>query len=172
MYDSEKIIMEALREERAWFKMNRNTVVPEDLADLIYQADLGNKSEIILTKILEVMQMILEIPKSNWLSESVWRDKLPQWLQNASPDSNREEIERTLNSVPRDQWHELPWQLGSWLHGMQYRGWRWSGYTLNQNILTVYLVIDDSPVYEGALEHLLRAAGAKDVTITVPNLSS
>lgn len=172
MYDLDKIMMEALCEEQTWFQTNRNTPVPENLAELVYQADLGNEPRIILTRILEVMEMILEVPRSSWLSENAWRDKLPQWLQSESPNLSREELEKRRNSAPREQWHELPWQFDGWLHGMQCRGWRWSGYTLNQTILTVYLVIDDSPVYEGALEHLLRAAGAKDVMITAPNLSS
>ncbi|MCE7989404.1 MAG: hypothetical protein DYG89_50270 [Caldilinea sp. CFX5] len=165
-YDEKSITKKQAAQEREWFEVNRNIEPMPEFSDMTFQAELILPSETVLLRVLELMKLILAVSKDQWLSDADWKIHLPEWFLTATPYHSIEELTVLLESTPKDEWHLLPFKYTNWLRGMKCRGWRWLGYTIQQNMLTVHIVIDDSPVYEWTIEHLLRAAGAKNVNVT------
>ena len=126
----------------------------------VLDVELGQNADQCFQRILEVVQTVLITPRERWPSDAQWRELLPSWFILNTPTITREEAEIELSRVPREQWHLLPWDFGSWLDAMHNRGWRWWSYLLTRQKLTIYLVIEDWPASLEAFEHILKAAGA------------
>lgn len=155
------------KQELEWFRVNRNRAIPADFVEMIYKANSGNDSELIVMRTLEIMQLMLDAPTEKWPSEIEWKQILPNWFTDATQDWKKEGNGELGNSSLTNNTYKSSWDFSSWLRGMKNRGWRWLGYTLCQEELNVYTFIEDSPVYEGTLEHLLIAAGATDIEIEI-----
>ncbi|MCB0086003.1 MAG: hypothetical protein KDE47_33920 [Caldilineaceae bacterium] len=164
-YDEESVTKKQAAQERQWFETNRNIGPVSEFSDMTFHAELIPPSEAVLLRVLELMNLMLAVSKDQWLSDIDWKIRLPEWFLTATPYHPIEELTELMESTPKDEWHLLPFKYTNWLRGMKCRGWRWFGYTVQQNMLIVHIVIDNSPVYEWTIEHLLRAAGAKNVTV-------
>lgn len=122
--------------------------------------ELGQNADQCFQRILEVVQTALLTPRERWPSDAQWHELLPSWFILKTPTISREEAEVELSTVPREQWHMLPRDFGSWLDAIYHRGWRWWSYQRTGQKLTIYLVVENWPASLEAFEHILQAAGA------------
>jgi len=99
---------------------------------------------------------------------------LPAWfVERSAPERSREEAERWLawwRSLPASEQarvaREQDWALADWLYWLEpaERHWFWWDAVIeNPEILRVIVEVPGWPVPLGALEWLLRAAGAMEV---------
>lgn len=128
----------------------------------------------ILARARDVMSVILNEAEFLWPSPEVWRDKLPAWFVEATgPEKSGEELDQWLEG-----WRSLPpeaqaradaeqlWTLGDWLFWLEpsERQWFWWDATLvDRDTVRVVVQVSGWPAPLGALDWLLRAAGASEV---------
>ena len=128
----------------------------------------------VLARAREVMGEIVKTGEP-WPDLEYWRSRLPRWFLEASaPERSREEIEQWLawwrSLPPQEQAHaaaEQKWTLADWLFSVQpsERQWFWWSATVESpDKVRVLVEVPGDPVALGALEWLLRAAGATDIT--------
>ena len=133
----------------------------------------SGRSREVLTKAREVMKAVLS-NSDPWPDLDDWRHVLPAWfVERSAPEQTKEEAERWLawwRKLPPEAQaqatEELRWSIADWLYWLEpeQRQWYWwDGRVVDQD--TVRIVIDalDSPTALGALEWLLKAAGAERV---------
>jgi hypothetical protein len=128
-----------------------------------FDVELGPNPEEMLSRVLTVVHEIASQTPDVWPSDEKWRLVLPVWLKQQLPRLTKEETDRLMATAPRDQWHALPWELGSWLDAVRERGWKWWGYKRSGTSATLVLHIAMLPERIEAFKHLLRAAGIKIV---------
>ncbi|MFI5706257.1 hypothetical protein [Kribbella sp. NPDC051620] len=118
--------------------------------------------------------MVLRYGERDWPSVSEWQRELPQWFVLASgPEHSEQEDQEWLvwwKSLPPDQQNEVedrqPWALSEWLEWLRpsERTWYWLGAEQSSTTqLKVWLDTPGSPAPVGALEWLLKVAGAVEV---------
>jgi len=129
-----------------------------------FEVDFGFDPAESLRKMLTVVRAIAEQPSDQWPSDDDWRSILPGWLKRAIPEMSKEETDRLLSEIPRDQWDSLPWEFLSWLDALRDRGWRWWGYRINGSSGTIVLHIATYPERIDAFRELLRAIGIRIVS--------
>lgn len=123
----------------------------------------------------EVLRAVLMHARSSWPLLSEWRQLLPVWfVEGSAPEQSREEAERWLawwRSLPTGEraqvTHGRRWTLSDWLYWLEpsARQWFWWDAAVEDpDTLRVTVEISDWPAALGALEWLLRAAGALEVT--------
>jgi hypothetical protein len=109
-----------------------------------------------------------------WPSVLQWRQLLPAWfVQSSAPEQSRAEAERWLNwwrSLPAEEQAQVTgaqrWTLADWLYWLEpsERQWFWwDAVTESPDMLRVIVEVSGWPAPLGALDWLLRAAGAIDV---------
>jgi hypothetical protein len=122
-----------------------------------------------------VLRAVLDHAGPSWPSLSEWRQVLPTWfVESSAPEQSRDEAERWLG-----WWRSLPaeeqalvtraqrWTLAGWLYWLEpsERQWFWWDAAVeNPDTLRVFVEVSGWPTPLGALEWLLRAAGAVEVT--------
>jgi len=127
----------------------------------------------VLARVREVMGEIVKTGEP-WPDLEYWRSQLPRWFVDASaPERSRDEIEQWLawwrSLPPHEQAQaaaEQKWTLADWLFSVQpsERQWFWwDARVESPDILRVLVEVPGDPVALGALEWLLRAAGATEI---------
>jgi len=134
----------------------------------------GPVASSILNQSRDVLTVVLDHAGSSWPELDEWRRLLPQWfVDRCAPERSEQEAQEWLR-----RWRDLtpeqrvraervePWSLADWLHWMQpeSRQWFWwHALVGSDGTLRVQLEVLGWPAPVGALEWLLRAAGADDV---------
>ena len=128
----------------------------------------------------EVFRAVLVSGSTSWPTEAEWRDRLAGWFIDASaPEMTQEEAERWL-----ERWRAMTarekaaieetkrWALADWLYWLQpsERQWEfWECRAKGKDVVRLTIKIDGWPIAHGALNWLLRAAGADRVVIEEEN---
>lgn len=135
------------------------------------QATCRGEAASIEAKVREVIRPILTAQKTDWPDTDTWRSLLPQWFVAAcAPEMTREQAERWLvdwramtTAQQAAATQNLAWGLADWLHWMRpdQKTWRlWEIRTIDPDTLRFSVAIESWPFAHGALDWLLRAAGA------------
>jgi hypothetical protein len=136
--------------------------------------------ESVLGRCREVLAVVIDHQAGDWPDVSAWRELLPSWFVEACPDESPEETERWLawwRSLPREQQVEAEraraWSLADWLYWLEpdERQWFWWAATVEDDALRVAVELSGWPAPLGALEWLLRTAGATTVTVEENSLA-
>jgi len=130
----------------------------------------------VLSRVREVLDAVLAHSAPPWPPAEEWARLLPGWfVQNCAPPRTREEAEQWLN-----RWRSLPpedqagailkerWALADWLHWLEpsERQWFWwDAVVRDAEALKVMVEVSAWPAPLGALEWLLRASGAAEVSL-------
>lgn len=133
----------------------------------------------VLARAREVMAVLLDESGPPWPSVEAWRDKLPNWfVQACGRERSAAELARWL-----DWWRALPaeeqsratreqrWSLADWLYwlGPSERQWFWWDAAVEDPDNAVVMVeVPGWPAPLGALDWLLRSAGAFEVLHETP----
>lgn len=125
-----------------------------------YEIRLGATADAVIDKITGVVQQIVSSSLESWPNDDQWRRKLPSWLLQALPVLTREQCQQLMAKTPKNLWHTLPWDFGSWLDAIKRRGWRWWGYSVQGDRLILVLEILSEPASLEAFEVIVKAAGA------------
>lgn len=135
----------------------------------------GDSSD-LLCRCREVLRAVLEVAGSGWPPQDVWARRLPDWFVQgcAGEVSAEQDAEwlawwRGLDGEARARAaRERPWSLADWLHWLQpeERQWYWwDGVRQGPHKVLVLVEVPGWPVPLGALEWLLRVAGAEAVSV-------
>ncbi|WP_406642528.1 hypothetical protein [Amycolatopsis sp. WGS_07] len=133
----------------------------------------GNGTE-ILSRAQAVLLTILEYSEAEWPAVEEWRALLPSWFVAAcGEEMRREDAERWLTwwrtLGPADKVRaesERRWTLADWLYWLNplERQWFWWDAKAEQDgTLRVTVEVSGWPTALGALDWLLRAAGAVEI---------
>jgi hypothetical protein len=160
-------------------EVERQRLLAQDSADAAREAAIevsahSLDSSLLLQRCREVMTVVLGHDQSNWPSLAGWRAELPTWFVDAcGPEQSAEEAQRWLawwRSLPPEEQdaveEQQPWALSDWLEWLQpaERTWYWLGAEESDpHRLLIWLDAPGSPAPTGALEWLLKAAGATDI---------
>lgn len=146
---------------------------------LLFQVHCQANADVVLKNCREVLGIVIQQYKKNWLSEEEWKKKLPDWFTKAcAPERTLEEEEENLI-----KWHELSseeqqrqeeeekWSMMDWISWFEpsddpfnQRTWFWwDAFIKEPNLLLVIVEVVDIPVPLGSLIWLLRASGALKV---------
>ena len=128
----------------------------------------------VLERVREVLRLVLAAGEGEWPDLAEWRVTLPQWFLSACAEEETPENAekwlawwRTLDPDARAQAaRDRPWSLTDWLHWLYppERQWFWWGASTNgDDLITITVVVNGWPAPLGALEWLLKAAGASTV---------
>lgn len=155
--------------------------VPSPLGLSTLVATSNARSYEILARVQEVLNLVLDEIANDWEDVDGWSARLPHWFVDAcAPESSREEAEQYLAEwrlMTAEQKSELArtqrWSLGEWLAWMQpsERYWEyWNCYVKDKNTFIMEVKPSDRPYPHGAVDWLLRAAGACRVDESDENL--
>jgi hypothetical protein len=134
-------------------------------------------AEECLARLREVLEPI-EAAREPWPALEEWERLLPEWFvascaRPMSPEEARSWVEQWRKMSPEEQSlanASQHWSLPDWLYWMEpsHLVWKWAdGKVRTSQELEVFLEVDGWPVPLGAFEWLARAAGAKDVRVSV-----
>lgn len=130
----------------------------------------------VLARAREVMAAVLANSDGAWPSDEDWRGLLPSWFVEAcadeeTPEQTRERLARwehlTFAERARETEHDA-WSLDNWILWLEpeERQWFWwSAEAADPDQVVLRVEVPDWPAPTGALEWLLRASGAVEVTI-------
>ena len=124
-----------------------------------YEIRLGAPASDVIDKIKAAVRQIISASVDSWPNDDEWWQRLPPWLLNELPSMSREECQRLMAKTPKNLWHTLRWEYGSWLDAMKLRNWRWWGYSVQGSQLNLVLEILSEPAGLEAFEVIVRAAG-------------
>lgn len=131
----------------------------------------------VLARCREALAVVLDHSAGDWPSDDRWRALLPDWFVAASaPEPTPEEVERyrarwaamSYQERRADAAAQKPWSVGDWVFWFDPddRHWFWWDAELRgATEARVWLQVDAWPAPVGSLEWLLRAAGAREVTV-------
>lgn len=134
----------------------------------------GADAGVVLDGCRAVMSAVLKNSGAGWPSEEEWVSILPGWFVGACGlEMPREDTERwlawwrTLEPADRERAErEERWTLADWLYWLEpsERQWFWWGAEIRPDgCLRVTVEVPGRPAALGALDWLLRAAGAGEV---------
>lgn len=136
---------------------------------------LGNAPE-VLARVKEVLAAVLRVDARVWPTTEEWRSLLPAWfVQQSAPERTQAEQQqyvewfRTLS--PSEQAHEAAeevWSVAAFVSWMEPGGrewWWWDGFVVDRDTVVVEVDVADRPFATGALDWLLRAAGAVSIAM-------
>lgn len=178
---------EAESSDRAWEREFELLIPPEEARHLIFGprpgeaaggvgcivvAVTGPEPVSVLRRCREVLAVVIDHQAGVWPDVAGWQELLPSWFVEACPEESSEEADRWLEwwrSLPRDQQFEAErsraWTLADWLYWLEpaERQWFWWDAKVEGDALHVIVELSGWPAPLGALEWLLRAAGASTV---------
>lgn len=136
-------------------------------------ATSSGQSRELLTKACDVMKAVVS-NSQQWPSLLAWRRLLPTWfVEQSAPEETKEEAAVWLTrwrTLPPDEQArastERAWSLADWLYWIEptQRQWHWwDGGILDADTTRIVVEATETPTALGALEWLLRTAGAKHV---------
>jgi hypothetical protein len=127
----------------------------------------------VLSKAREVLRAVV-MNNDPWPADDQWRQLLPTWfVDRCAPEQTKGEAAEWLA-----RWRKLPpaekarateergWSLLDWLYWLRpaERQWFWwDGQPLDNDVARIVVEVKDTPTALGALEWLLKAAGAERV---------
>ncbi len=137
--------------------------------------------QLVLGRCREVLAVVIDHQGGDWPDIAVWHDQLPEWFVAACPEESPEEADRWLEwwrSLPPEEQVEAErtraWSLADWLYWLEpdERQWFWWNAAVEGGgTLRVAVEVPGWPAPLGALEWLLRAAGATTVTVEENSLA-
>lgn len=146
---------------------------------VLFQAHCQDNADVVLKNCREVLEIVIQQYKMNWLSEEEWRKKLPDWfIKNCALERTLEEEEENLirwhklsSEEQQRQEEEEKWSMMDWISWFEpsndpfnQRTWFWwDAFIKEPNLLLVVVEVIDMPVPLGSLIWLLRASGALKV---------
>ena len=143
-------------------------------------AECGPPATEVLDRVREVLLAVDRTAQHGWpADDAVWRTELPAWfVAFCAPEETPEEAARWLawwrGLEPEVRAREAaarPWSVADWIHWMEpsERQWYWwHGRAVQDQLLHLTLQVQGWPFPTGALEWLLRAAGATSTRIEDP----
>jgi hypothetical protein len=146
--------------ELARIKQNRSGELPDGPYWLYGIKTLNLHASEILRRIIEIAELIADQSKQSWPSDDEWRSLLPSWFLDSFKSYTQEEAEAIVATTPREEWHKLPWEFGSWLDAIRYRGWAWWSSKMSEDEIEICLSIHEWPASLEAFEHIIHASGA------------
>jgi hypothetical protein len=134
----------------------------------------GTDARTVLARCRSVLRAVLDHSAGEWPAAQEWRSLLPAWFVAAcAPERSREELEQWLawwrTLAPDDRARadaERPWALADWLYWLMpsERCWFWWDAEVRPGgTLLVLVEVPGLPTALGALDWMLRAAGATDI---------
>jgi hypothetical protein len=127
-------------------------VLPGGLDELVVSCPEG--AERVLAGVREVLEVVLAHQTGPWPSVDEWKQLLPEWFVSCCVD------DRQVRDCVLDRWSLRAWTY--WFQPDQ-RHWRWWDARAGGDRLQVWLLVEQRPYLRGALEWLLRTAGAEEV---------
>lgn len=134
----------------------------------------GNALE-VLSKVREVVLLVVNTPSTGWPSIEHWRDYLPDWfVDGCTEDISDGQAERwlawlqTLKPSEKTQAiRDRGWSLPNWLYWLEpaNRQWYWWDGKVSGDRVVVSVEVAGWPAPLGSLEWLLLVAGASSVSI-------
>ena len=124
-----------------------------------FEVDLGDSPDDVWERIISVVKHVVTYDYDTWPADEYWRERMPPWLMSAM--MTLEEARLATSRIPRERWHELPWEFGSWLDAMRERDWKWWGSQRSGRRGRIVLSMTGIPPRIDALKQILLAAGAK-----------
>ncbi|MBI1746769.1 MAG: hypothetical protein HYR55_09295 [Acidobacteria bacterium] len=119
----------------------------------------------VLERVRSVLSVVATKTRSTWPSDTEWRELLPPWFSAKLRVYTQAESAEILAKTPRKRWHEIPWSYGSWLDSIKERVWQWWRADIDGPYLKIELALESWPYSVGALEYLIKAAGARTVSV-------
>ncbi|MDP2185992.1 MAG: hypothetical protein Q8J93_11070 [Xanthomonadales bacterium] len=130
--------------------------------------------QLVACRVREVLRVVLDIQSKPWPTETEWRCLLPSWFVAAcAPEMTHDEAEqwlKTWRTMTVEQRADLDatqrWSLADWLHWLQpsERQWEfWECRVSDEHAVRLAIKLDAWPIAHGALDWLIRAAGANRV---------
>jgi hypothetical protein len=132
--------------------------------------------ELVAWRVRDVLRVVLVMQSKRWPTETGWRCLLPNWFVAAcSTEMTQDEAEQWL-----EKWRAMTveqratldatqrWSLADWLHWVQpsERQWEfWECRASNEYSVRLVIKLEAWPIAHGALDWLLRAAGANRVIV-------
>jgi len=123
--------------------------------------DLGVNGDLVISKFMEVLELLVSHSGDDWLSDDEWREVMPSWLKESIPELTKEQTDKLLAETPQAQWDSLPWEFLSWLDAIRDRGWLWWGYKVQGSEAVIVVHIGMLPERIDAFKELLRSSGMK-----------
>jgi hypothetical protein len=126
----------------------------------------------VLNRVREALFAVMDGSADGWPDHEEWLRLLPRWLvEAAAPERSAEDVAasvaafRSMSAEERAVAETQPWALSEWLYAMQpvEREWNWWTGSVGGASARVEVAVPGSPVALGALEFLLRAAGATEI---------
>lgn len=124
-----------------------------------FRVGLSGSNDQAISKLLEVIELIVKHSGDEWLSDDQWREVMPSWLKAAIPELTKDQTDKLLAETPQDQWDSLPWEFLSWLDAIRDRGWLWWGYRVEGAEAIIVVHIGMLPERIDAFKELIRALG-------------
>jgi hypothetical protein len=134
----------------------RDWVAPRGQPDgliVTLNAETSEDSREVLARVESALTAVLQHNAGEWPSLEQWREYLPPWL-----------VARFADETTNDE----EWTLAGWTHWFKpsERSWYWwRAHAIDRQHLSVEVVVDGLPFAMGALEWLLKAAGAREIEI-------
>ena len=137
------------------------------IAELEVETD--DHSDVVVGRVKEVLGIVL----SNATQQSLesWKKLLPKWFVLACADEITHEEAVRRRNLPMEERERLAahWTLSAWLYWFEpeQRFWEWWDVDcISEKSFTVQILVSEHPFPSGALEWLLRAAGATEVLVS------
>lgn len=157
----------------------RSGEVPTGVGLVDVVASCNGGADQLLERVRDVLRTVIDHQAPEWPSTTTWRTLLPSWFVEACADEmSPSETEAWLSwwrSLPTEQqaaaMNDMRWSLADWLYWFEpeQRQWFWWDATAERDDqVRVVVELAGWPAPFGALQWLLTAAGATDVTIDEP----
>lgn len=155
-------------------KHGNNPVAQPNGILVSYDVQCADDAESVAMKVKSVLIVVDEYSlRTSWPSRQEWASALPEWFVAAcKPESSDEESRQhlewwdNLDEAEKQRYgkQHRPWSLENWIFWFVpvQRSWFWwETKAKSGDGLLMSIVVDSHPFASGALEWLLRAAGAK-----------
>lgn len=129
--------------------------------DWCYEIDCGLDAKVVVDRIVEVIEIVNTQSTISWPSLDEWKNILPTWFVKSFIILTQDEAGALLKATPKNHWHQLPWEIESWLDAVQSRGWEWHSYQTDHNKARIELILNDWPASLEAFEWIVKTSGGK-----------
>lgn len=137
-----------------------------------YFAKCHHNADEVLSTARQVMAAIAKQSDAGWDDDHDWSQHWPQsFIERFAQELSDEEAQawlsrwRRMSMAQKQQEEAAAWELSNWLYWMDpaNRPWRWWDATaVSPDVITVAVLVDQSPYPSGALAWLFKASGAQD----------
>lgn len=152
--------MDESNEEYRLRSYSRGEVPDRMFLTLIFKT---NQDEECLSRIMDIMHLIVKAANNQWPTDEYWRNNLPNWLLRTFKTYSPEELSIIL--ADKATWVNLDWTLGSWLDRMKEREWEWWSLQSAGDQASIRLMIHSYPISIKPFEHLVKASGGHGIVV-------